>query len=130
MNDISYAAIDAAHWAPRVASILACLGGENFLVSIGASNFLFGDTQVSFTLWRGRQASLVTIGLEPNGSFSLACIGCDTAGTLEAPRLMTATVAAGANVATALAELVDIEALRASASRSAGQQQAAALSAN
>jgi hypothetical protein len=130
MNDISYAAIDTAHWGPRSASILARLGGENFLVSIGASNFLFGETQVSFTLWRGRQASLVAIGLEPNGSFSMACIGCDTAGTLETPRLMTATVPAGANVAAALGELVEIEALGASSSRTAGQQQAAALAVN
>jgi hypothetical protein len=124
MNDIFLSGPDAARSAPRIASILAHLGGRDFLVSIGARNFLFGDTQVSFTISHHTEAWVVTIGLETSGSFSIACFGGNAS---DAQRLATAIVAAGANVAAALGELVEIEALRMGPAPPAGRQQAAAL---
>lgn len=114
MDEASRPNLGGVSETPRAESIVAHLGGEAFLADIGARDFLYGDTQVSFTLWRDcpKHAHLVTIGIEPHGSFRIAYVGWQMSGPMSAPQSGSATVVFRENLATVLAELTGVDALR------------------
>jgi hypothetical protein len=114
MESISSQSIDYNNPPPNAVSILAGLGGEEFLAGLGACNFWYDGSQVTFTLSRTcpKRVRLVTISVEPVGSYKIDCFGWITPGTLSAPRAGSANVQACENLAAALVELTGITALR------------------
>jgi hypothetical protein len=110
MESVSLQSTDYNNPPPAAVSILARLGGEEFLAGIGAGNFWYDDDQVSFTLSRtcAKRVRLVTISVEPVGSLKIDCFGWITPGTLSAPRAGSASVRPCENLAAALVELTGI----------------------
>jgi hypothetical protein len=96
------------------ASIIAHLGGEDFLTGLGARDFVVDDTCLSFTLVHGNPKGIhsVAISIDPHGTFKVTCCGRITPGSLHAPVLGRANVAIPENLATVLGELTGIDTLR------------------
>jgi hypothetical protein len=96
------------------ALILDHLGGEKFLADLGARDFAIDDTHLSFTLVHNnpRGVHSVTISVEPQGGFKVACFGRIATGTFRAPELATEKVAIAESLAEVLGRLTGIDALR------------------
>jgi hypothetical protein len=96
------------------ALIIDHLGGRNFLASVGARNFAIDDTHLSFTFVHDNPKGIhsVTISIEPDGSFKMACYGRIMPGTLHAPTLGTEKIAISENLAAVLGKLTGIDALQ------------------
>ena len=97
-----------------VALIIDHLGGENFLASLGARDFVDDDSHLSFTLVHDYPKGVhsVTISIEPNGSFKVASYGRIAPGSLTAPILATESVAIPENLASVFGKLTGIDSLR------------------
>ena len=97
-----------------VALIIDHLGGEKFLASLGARNFVTDDTHLSFTFAHDNPKGVhsVTISIEPNGSFRMTCYGRIMAGSLHAPTLGTEKIAIAENFTAVLGKLTGIDALQ------------------
>ena len=117
MQSVSLQYLDRNNPSPKVASILARLGGEKFLAGIGARNFCCDESQVSFTFTRNcpKQVRLVTISVEPFGSYKIDCFGWIKPGTLTPPRAGSTSVHPRENLVVALGELTGISALQSQA---------------
>ena len=95
------------------ASIVAHLGGEDFLAGLGARNFVVDDAHLSFTLVHDnpKHVHSVTISKEPHGHFKVTCYGRINRGSLQIPIVGTASVTLLENLAGSIGELTGIEAL-------------------
>jgi len=98
----------------RVASIIDHLGGEKFLASFGARNFVTDESSFGFTLVfeNPKKIHSVIISIEAHGGFKVSCYGRIAPGTLHAPMLATESVTIAENLAAVLGKLTGIEALK------------------
>jgi hypothetical protein len=96
------------------ALIVEHLGGQNFLASLGARDFVIDDTHLSFTLVHDnpKRVHSVTISIETRGGFKVACYGRIVPGSLRAPVLATENVAIPESLAAVLGKLTGIDALQ------------------
>jgi hypothetical protein len=94
--------------------IIDHLGGEQFLVSLGARDFAIDETHVGFTLVHSNPKNVhsVTITIEANGGFKVLCYGQLSPRTFSAPVLATENVAIPDNLAEVLGKLTGITALQ------------------
>jgi len=98
----------------NVASIIDHLGGEQFLRSLGARDFVVDDTHLGFTLIHNNPKGVhsVTISAEPNGGFKVSCYGGLEPGTFHAATLATERVAVAESLAAVVGKLTGIDAMR------------------
>jgi hypothetical protein len=98
----------------NVASIIDHLGGEKFLTSLGARDFVADDTHLGFTLIHNNPKGVhsVTISAEPHGGFKVSCYGGLEPGTFHAAMLATERVAVAESLAAVLGKLTGIDALQ------------------
>jgi hypothetical protein len=96
------------------ASIIAHLGGEDFLANLGARDFVVDDAHLSFTLVHHNPKGVhsVTISVEPNEGFNIVCYGRIVPGSLTAPVLGKENVPIPENLAAVLGRLTEIDTLR------------------
>jgi hypothetical protein len=94
--------------------IIDHLGGEKFLVSLGARDFVTDDTHLAFNFahHNPKEVHTVSITAQPNGGFKVSCYGRLAPGTLSAPLLATENVALAESLAAALGKLTGIDALQ------------------
>ena len=95
------------------ALIIDHLGGEKFLASLGARDFVIDETHVGFTLVHDnpKKVHSVTITVEPGG-FKVSCYGRLAPGTFRAPVLAVENVAIPDSLAEVLGTLTGIDALK------------------
>jgi hypothetical protein len=95
------------------ALIIDHLGGEKFLASLGARDFVIDETHVGFTLVHDnpKKVHSVTITVEPGG-FKVSCYGRLAPGTFRAPMLAVESVAIPDSLADVLGTLTGIDALK------------------
>jgi hypothetical protein len=95
------------------ALIIDHLGGEQFLASLGARDFVIDETHVGFTLVHEnpKKVHSVTITVEPGG-FKVSCYGRLAPGTFRAPVLAVESVAIPDSLADVLGTLTGIDALK------------------
>ena len=95
------------------ALIIDHLGGEQFLASLGARDFVIDETHVGFTLVHDnpKKVHSVTITVEPGG-FKVSCYGRLAPGTFRAPVLAVESVAIPDSLADVLGTLTGIDALK------------------
>jgi hypothetical protein len=95
-------------------SIVAHLGGEDFLAGLGARNFVVDDTHLSFILVHDNSQGVhsITISIEPHGNCKVTCYGRITPGSFHAPVVGTANVTILENLARVVGELAGIDVLR------------------
>jgi len=95
------------------ALIIDHLGGEKFLASLGARDFVIDETHVGFTLVHDnpKKVHSVTITVEPGG-FKVSCYGRLAPGTFRAPVLAVESVAIPDSLADVLGTLTGIDALK------------------
>ena len=95
------------------ALIIDHLGGEQFLASLGARDFVIDETHVGFTLVHEnpKKVHSVTITVEPGG-FKVSCYGRLAPGTFRAPVLAVENVAIPDSLADVLGTLTGIDALK------------------
>ena len=95
------------------ALIIDHLGGEQFLASLGARDFVIDETHVGFTLVHDnpKKVHSVTITVEPGG-FKVSCYGRLAPGTFRAPMLAVESVAIPDSLADVLGTLTGIDALK------------------
>jgi hypothetical protein len=100
--------------ASNAASIIAHLGGQDLLVSLGARDLVVDDTHLGFTLIHDYSNGIhsVSISIEPNGTFKITCYGRMAPGSFHAPLLKTASVAIPENLAAVFGDLAGIDILR------------------
>ena len=93
--------------------IIDHLGGEQFLASLGARDFVIDDTHVGFILVHNNPKNVhsVTITLEPHGGFKVLCYGRLAPSTFRAPVVAAENVATPDNLAAVLGKLTGITAL-------------------
>jgi hypothetical protein len=98
----------------NVASIIDHLGGEKFLTSLGARDFVVDDTHLGFTLIHNNPKGVhsVAISIEPSGGFKVSCYGGVEPGTLRAATLATERVAVAESLAAVVGKLTGIDALQ------------------
>ena len=98
----------------NVASIIDHLGGEKFLMSLGARDFVVDDTHLGFTLIHDNPKGVhsVTISVEPSGGFKVSCYSGLEPSTFRATTLATENVATPENLAAVLGKLTGIDALQ------------------
>jgi hypothetical protein len=98
----------------NVASIIDHLGGEKFLTSLGARDFVADDTHLGFTLIHNNPKGVhsVTISVEPSGGFKVSCYGGLEPGTFHAATLATERVVVAESLAAVVGKLTGIDALR------------------
>ena len=96
------------------ALIIDHLGGEQFLASLGARDFVIDETHVGFTLVHAnpKKVHSVTITIEPHGGFKVLCYGRLAPGTFRAPVLAAENVAVSESLAAVLGKLTGIDALQ------------------
>jgi hypothetical protein len=94
--------------------IIDHLGGEKFLVGLGARDFVIDDAHLAFTFayHNPKDVHMVTISAQPNGSFKVSCFGRLVPGTLSAPILATEHNVMAENLAAVLGKLTGIDALQ------------------
>ena len=94
--------------------IIDHLGGEQFLASLGARDFVIDEAHVGFTLVHDnpKKVHSVTITVEPHGGFKVLCYGRLAPGTFRAPVLAVENVAIPDNLAAVLGKLTGIDALK------------------
>ena len=99
---------------PDSSQILDHLGGEKFLASVGARDFVTDGTHLSFTLVHDNLKGIhsVTISVEPHGDFKVWCYGRISPGTFRAPVLATESVNIPESLAAVVGKLTDIDALK------------------
>jgi len=95
------------------ASIIAHLGGDDFLAGLGARNFVVDDTHFSFTLIHDNPKGVhsVTISKEPDEDFKVICFGQIRSDSFHLPVVGTAKVTIPENLARAIGELTGIDVL-------------------
>jgi hypothetical protein len=95
------------------ALIIDHLGGEKYLASLGARDFVIDETHVGFTLVHDnpKKVHSVTITVEPGG-FKVSCYGRLAPGTFRAPVLAVENVAIPDSLADVLGTLTGIDALK------------------
>ena len=95
-------------------SIMDHLGGEGFLVSLGARDFVIDETSSSFTLIHDKPGGVrsVSITTDANGEFLVTCYGRIMPGALHAPVLGKEIVEIPENLASVVGRLIGIDALR------------------
>ena len=95
------------------ALIIDHLGGEKYLASLGARDFVIDETHVGFTLVHDNPKNVhsVTITVEPGG-FKVSCYGRLAPGTFRAPVLAVESVAIPDSLADVLGTLTGIDALK------------------
>jgi hypothetical protein len=95
------------------ALIIDHLGGEKYLASLGARDFVIDETHVGFTLVHDnpKKVHSVTITVEPGG-FKVSCYGRLAPGTFRAPVLAVESVAIPDSLADVLGTLTGIDALK------------------
>lgn len=96
------------------ASIIAHLGGEEFLTSLGARDFVVDKTHVSFRLAYPNpgDVALVAISIETNGNLIVTCFGHILQGSLQAPVLGRERVPIAENLAAVVGRLSGIDILQ------------------
>ena len=96
------------------ALIVEHLGGEKFLASLGARDFVIDDTHLSFTLVHDNTERVhsVTVSIEPHGGFKVACYGRIVPGSLRAPVIAKENVTIPESLAAVLGKLTGIDSLQ------------------
>ena len=100
--------------ASGAALIIDHLGGEQFLTSLGARDFVVDEAHVGFTFIHDnpKKVHSVTITVEPRGGFKVLCYGRIAPGTFRAPVLAMENVAVSESLAAVLGKLTGIDALQ------------------
>ena len=95
-------------------AIIDHLGGECFLVNLGARDFVIDETNLSFTLIHDKPSGVrsVSITITANEEFLVTCYGRIMPGALHAPVLGKETVDIPENLASVVGRLIGIDALR------------------
>ena len=98
---------------PTVQEIITHCGGNERLAAIGARDFVFNHTHLSFKLIHPNPKGVrsVTISAQRGGNFEMDCFGPIPIGSLNPRRVASATGIVPENLATVLGQLTGIESL-------------------